>query len=258
MKLDIIFRSCSSVTAVHGNGRPFGADKEEVILRCLHALAATTTAALSAGALASARLVVLDDHSTARCLERMQRILTSCAFPTELHSLAARGNGPSIAACLTWARSHASELFYLVEDDYLHSGTAITEMVEAYGRATGLARDRDPVIFPCDYPDRYQSPYPSFVFLSSHRYWRTVRHTTGTFMTSHRNLERYWDKYIAFAGYGIDPQVHEDNTINLIYREVPCLSPMPTLAEHLHAGMDSPYSQRQAWWSQSEIPAELE
>lgn len=253
MKLDVIFRSCSEVQAVHGNGRPLGADKSEVLLRCLNSIIKSLKAAQQKGPAFSVRLTILDDHSRPACLDTMGSLLDKSGFAFEIINLAERGNGASIAACLHWARTHAEDLFYLVEDDYLHEVSAISEMLDAYARAGLLVPERDPVIFPCDYPDRYQSLYPSRVFLGAQRYWRTVLHTTGTFLTSRRNLEHYWHHYLEFSNYGIKPGISEDSTINRIYREVVCLSPMPSLTKHMHEGLDSPFVPWTSWWEQAAL-----
>lgn len=251
----MIFRSCSEVTAVHGNGRPLGATKSDVLLRCLNSLVASLHDAMDQKVATDVRLVVIDDHSSQACVEAMNNLLKQASFTTVFHALECRGNGPSIGECFRWARANVDELFYLVEDDYLHQRTAVAEMLEAYSRASFLVRDRDPVIFPCDYPDRYRAPYPSRIFLGSRRYWRTVMHTTGTFMTSKRNLERYWEQYLALSNYGVVPGVTEENTINQIYREVPCLSPMPSLTKHMHEGLDCPYINWTSWWNESAVEA---
>lgn len=123
-------------------------------------------------------------------------------------------------------------------------------MVEAFSlgrRGTG----QDVVVFPCDYPDLYKSPQVSSVFLSAMRYWRVVASTTGTFMITRALLDRFWHHYMDLSRYQLDPSISEATTINLIYQQVPCFSPMPSLAVHMHDGMQSPFVDWKSWWDQS-------
>ena len=70
------------------------------------------------------------------------------------------------------------------------------------------------------------------VLIGSNRHWRTVANTTGTIGISKETLIKHWDKYEKFTKYGTDPQITEANTLNLVYEEHPCLSPVPSLAHH--------------------------
>ena len=253
MHLDVLFRSCSRVAAFHGNARPMGIGKTELIVRCLDSIIKSVQQALESGELSGARLTVIDDRSSDECLSLMGMRLSSCAFPTEIITSAVTGNGPSMMSAFAWMRTHGQGLFYLVEDDYLHTRSAIGEMVDAFAAGTRITGS-DVVIFPCDYPDRYQAPYESVVLLSGRRYWRTVLHSTGTFLTSRANLERFWPIYERFTHFGVDPNVGEANTVNLIYRQTACLSPMPSLTKHMHEGLDSPFTRWEDWWQETAMP----
>ena len=57
-----------------------------------------------------------------------------------------------------------------------------------------------------------------------------------------------------FGRYGVDPSVTEANTIDRIYQEVPCYSPLPSLAVHFqHFDTLSPYFDWQKWWDASAV-----
>jgi len=128
------------------------------------------------------------------------------------------------------------------------------EELAAQIEATVLGQD--PVLFPADYPARYRHIYPTYVLLGSHRHWRSAHGTTGADIISTGILHKYWGTYMAFSQYGIDPEVTEENTIDLILREVPCYSPLPSLAVHFqHFDTLSPYFDWRKWWERSAIQA---
>jgi hypothetical protein len=51
-------------------------------------------------------------------------------------------------------------------------------------------------------------------------------------MMDKETLARYYARLARFRDYGKDPAVNEETTVNLIYKEVLCFSPIPSLAEH--------------------------
>ena len=250
MRLDVFFRSCSRVASFHGTPRPAGMTKAELAVRCLATVVDSLGQALAIGLLTEATLTLIDDHSDPECVAALTSILTHSPFPARLIAMTETGNGPSLGIAYREARQHAPELIYFVEDDYLHAPEAIHEMLGAYVQGTQLY-GRDVAVFPCDYPDLYRYPQVSPVILSPQRYWRVVTSSTGTFMITRAVLESHWDCYQRLTLYGIDATVNEGNSINLVYQEHPCLSPMPSLAVHMHEGMYSPYVPWRSWWERA-------
>jgi glycosyltransferase involved in cell wall biosynthesis len=248
MHVDILFRSCSRVLAVHGRPRAVPVGKEELILRCLATLRATVSHACQSGALTSGQLIVIDDHSSADCLDAMRRLLVDLPIGVYCLGVEGTGNSASLKTAYAYARGRCRDLIYFVEDDYLHAPSALAEMIEIYQQA-GAGLGYDPIIHPCDYMDRYRDPYPSMVILGKHRYWRTVLHTTGTFMVARQTFDRYRDLYDAFSDYGTDPGIQEDTTINRIYSQTTCLAPMPSLTVHLQEpSLLPPFVPWEDWW----------
>lgn len=247
-KLDVLFRSCSRVFTFHGGNRVVDVKKGELTLTCLASLIASAEKLVESDYRGALRLTVLDDRSDESTVRGIRERLERCTFPTEFRVTRETGNGPSLRENYEHARVHCEGLVYFVEDDYLHDRNALVEMVDAFERFRG-GFGVDPVIFPFDSPDRYRDPYPSVIVRGPLRYWRTVRHTGGTFMVSRRILDAHWERYLEFSQYGIDPSVTEDSTINHIYSEVPCLVPMPSLTVHLHdENSMPPFIPWQEWW----------
>jgi hypothetical protein len=88
------------------------------------------------------------------------------------------------------------------------------------------------------------------VLLGGDRHWRRTWMTTFTSVTTVGTLRKYWKHYDRLGDYGIEPDISEHNTINLIYAEVPCLSPMPSLAVHMQMLEHvSPYVDWRGWWA---------
>ncbi|AGY59045.1 rhamnosyltransferase [Gloeobacter kilaueensis] len=254
MRFDILVRTCARVEAFTGRPRFIAVPKQELLLRCLHSLILSINACLQAYRAFEISLTVLDDHSDPQTVRRVRSLLGTAQVPTRFLTLAGTGNGQSLLENYEYARNHCPDLIYFCEDDYLHDRIAITEMLQTYDLLqpsfpNGLA------LHPCDYPDRYLAPYPSYIYLGSTRFWRTILHTTGTFAITNAVLRRYYEHYLAFTRYGIDPTISEDNSINRVYREVPCISPLPSLAIHLqYVHTLSPFVDWQAWWEAAQVP----
>lgn len=253
MKLDVIFRSCSRVLAVHGNRRVVNAAKEEIILRCLNSLIRAMHEACNLEA-SELSLTVFDDHSSLTCVETMKILLQSCSFPTCFVALTETGNGPSLKATYEFARENCTGLIYFVEDDYLHAREAVRDLLASHQQISFFVK-QDVVLFPCDYPGLYQTYNTTAVVLSENRYWRAIGHTTATILLSHQTLCKHWQRYMDLTGYQPGGEITEANTINLVYREVPCFSPMPSLTVHLGgAEAISPLVNWTEWWEQNALP----
>lgn len=260
MKFDILFRSCARVETFTGPPRFVGVPKGELLLRCLNSLVCSVNRCLQEYRAFDLSLTVLDDHSSEQVTSRIQTVLGTAQVPTRFLTLRGTGNGESLKENYEFAREHCPDLIYFCEDDYLHDPGAITEMLQTYDLLSP-AFPNGLILHPYDCPDRYYSPYPhgqypAQIYLGSTRYWRTLLHTTGTFVLSNRLLRAYYDHYLAFTRYGLDPTISEDNSVNLVYREIPCLSPLPSLAVHLqYVHTLSPYVDWQGWWEGSAVEA---
>lgn len=252
--VDILLRTCNrvDVASAPSTRRLLNKSKEEVLFRCLISLCRAIVYCQQQMPECYLTLTVLDDHSDAQTVATIKQMLKGLPIDTSFKSIHGTGNGESIKENYHYALEQCSGLIYFCEDDYLHAPNALVSMIKSYNKLSESLTDKI-ILHPYDCPDRYLNPlphgqYPCEVYLGSDRHWRTVKHTTGTFLTHYALLKRYWHHYIAFAQYGIDPDISEDNTINLIYEEVPCLSPMPSLAVHLqYVSTLSPFVKWQKW-----------
>lgn len=254
MRLLVLFRSCSRVYSVHGVQRFIQASKNEIVRRCLRSLIVALEGAMEFPGL-SIQLHVFDDHSDPECVQGMQSLLRDGHFPTQFVSLTNHGNAASLLSNYSFARDKECDLIYFVEDDYLHAPTAIKEMLAAHEQLS-QALGREIVVYPCDEPRNYQELEPTQVLATNTHHWRGIRRTTGTMMLSKKTFLEHLDKFMAFSRYEPGSGITEDNTINMIYRTVPCVCPLPGLAVHINHEPPPPVVKWRDWWGRSGMPAQ--
>jgi hypothetical protein len=174
-------------------------------------------------------------------------------LPISWIDLEMSGNGYSMLKNFEYGRDSCSDLVLFVEDDYLCHQDMVQECLYFYREGKRIL-GKEIAIHPTDDPLRYRDCYPSYIFLGEKRHWRQVAQTTCTFLVHHDILEKYWNLYERMSRYGEDPEVGEDNSINLVYKEVPCFSPIPTLALHYQYGWTiSPFEDSKMWWEKSNV-----
>ncbi|KGO91167.1 hypothetical protein [Flavobacterium subsaxonicum] len=247
-KINIVFRSCDLVNAVHNAPRPYNLDKKTLIKVCFKSLHNALQGF-------NHHIVVLGDNLSA---EMKAFFLT---FNVELIE-GIFGNDNSIRECVKIAqRFNDDEWVYFCEDDYLHTPDAIAKIVTLIKEANTiepasiklkqLLRKRTLtllsiprffkkpgiVISPTDYPDRYVEQYrvPNFIWQTSNSHWRQISDTTFTFLMQAADIKkkkrillnsanRANDRYLSNNLYGK----------SFFFNKLLCLSPMPSLSTHMH------------------------
>lgn len=231
--LTIILRTCDKVekfSTHNGLPRIFG-HKSDIIKRCYTSLSNSIDYAIDKNI--KLDFIIIDDKSSKDIKHHLvYNGPLKFSSPLLLYNVNGNGNGDSLRTCYQYAKDNCEDqLIFFIEDDYLFEESAIYECYKMALDAPNVF-NKDVCIHPVDYPDRYTNLYPSWIVLGEKRHWRTIQHTTGTFLINHKILIDQWDKYWAFAKIGKEPGVTEDTTINAVYKTYPCLSPIPTLAEH--------------------------
>jgi glycosyltransferase involved in cell wall biosynthesis len=223
--LNVILRTCDSVevaSPLNSRSRDFGT-KKEVIRICADSVRKSIDY-FENTTHENVNFIILDDFSSEETIDFLKLLK-----PGELIHQETPGNGASFAACIDKARS-LEGLMLFIEDDYLLEESCLYEMVALYEQ---FEKNNQVIcVYPSDYPDRYRNPEPCFVVLGERRHWRTVVHTTCTFMLDKATLTTYYAQLAGFRDYGKDPALNEETSVNLIYKEVLCFSPIPSLAEH--------------------------
>jgi hypothetical protein len=167
----------------------------------------------------------------------LRQIVGTCKYPVELISLTDRGYNASCLASFSKARDDARELFYFVEDDYLHAPSAIQEMLDMHVQFRGKLGGQEVALHPYDDPKNYWSPIFSRdncrVVYGAKRHWRTNTHTTNTCWVEIETLKRNWQLFeqlgrYSSTPYGQEHHIFEASTINKIWREqVALFTPIP-------------------------------
>lgn len=117
-------------------------------------------------------------------------------------------------------KSYPTEIHYIVEDDYLHVENAIRVMQDTLYLWPNFSVSYD-------YPDRYSNPKPCNVVLGKDRHWRTVDSSTMTVAAIGKRWLDVAPELIKAA------PTSNDKIFEEIYKQIPCISPMPGLASHM-------------------------
>jgi hypothetical protein len=246
----IILRSCTSVHAASNSTRYIPVSKHELVKHCISSLVNSINQVNDH----SIRLVVLDDHSSPEAIEDIKQIISHCKFPTEFIPVEdGTGNGHTMKRVYEQVDKNCTDLWYHIEDDYLHVPEAIQDMIDSVDQFEGNT-GKLIAINPHDDIWRYTKQiYESFILLGPHRHYRTVRHTTYTCLASRQLFDRYRKVFDDLVNLTIDNAGWvEDRSINQIWNQpdVMLFSPIPGLGFHImdESGKD-PYIDIMAIWN---------
>ena len=137
-------------------------------------------------------------------------------------------NMRNILKSIQIAETDNSDLFYFLEDDYIHTKDAITEMLFTYEKISSQL-NKEIIICPSDYPYLYTRAGITQNFLGQNYHWRKVDETLCTFLTSKQIIEKYWNKYLSMCKKEHAPF---EKPLHEIYERELCISPIPSLAVH--------------------------
>lgn len=247
-KLTIILRTCGRVFAQHG-GRYINKPKNEIINVCVSSLVNSINQVQGH----EVELFVLDDHSDPHCVSDIKQILSNCKFPSTFIPVTdGTGNGHTMGKVYACVEEHATDLWYHVEDDYLHYPEAIQDMIDTVDEFEGKT-GQHVAVNPHDDMWRYKYEiYPSFLMLGPYRHHRTVKHTTYTCLASRALYDKYKNHFQDVVTMTTNNEDWVENkSINLVWQkeDVALFSPIPTLALHLmdESGKDQ-YIDVEALW----------
>lgn len=241
--LNIIFRTCDSIQSLHSVPRPFGLDKKQLIKACFKSLV-TALGPIP--------------HSITVLGDKLSADMSSFFLDYRVKMVEGNfGNDLSIKKSIDLACGFPKdEWVYFCEDDYLHRKETfvyIKNFIENWAaiipppslwklfRAGNREVARtDVVIFPTDYPDRYQADRRkrSYIFVSSDCHWRQVTSTTFTFMAPASFIKKnrsVFDKASHNADDGLFSRALFGK--KRFYNKALCLSPIPSLTAHMHTGV---------------------
>ncbi len=254
--LTIIIRSytfgdvdSSKVMLDQNKKRIFDLPKIEYTLRTIKSIVKSCEAAKEFFEDVDIKIIITDDKSNKESLIRIDQILKASNLKTELINLQenefndqiktidTEGNGISknmisnmrnLFKSIQIAETEETDLFYFLEDDYIHTKEAITEMLFTYEKISSQL-NREIFLCPADYPYLYSSIDDSKIFFGNMRHWRSVNETLITFLTSKKMIIKHLTKLKLMSTVRHHPmelKLHE------IYKKEYCISPIPSLAMH--------------------------
>ncbi len=241
----IIFRTNSNIEIWDQNKkRIFETDKIEYVKRSLNSLIKSIKNLKQNYPSIKINLIILDDKSTNENLEKIKNILNKSEQNYEIinHDSSEHqniikkqktndtfSNLSSLLKCFELGKNKGKDLIYFVEDDYLHFGYALEEMVGTYERISSQL-ERELVICPADYPFLYMNNIKTNLLIGNKRHWRTIEKSLCTMMTSKEILDKYWDNFYQNC---LDRHEPFEKYLNQIYEKEICISPIKSLAIHM-------------------------
>ena len=126
------------------------------------------------------------------------------------------------------AKNEEADMIYFVEDDYLHTIDAITEMIFSYEKFYTIF-SKEVILLPSDYPYLYFKDEDTKVYLGEKYHWRLVSESLVTFMANKTLINKYFKHLESMGVKWSDPW---EKPLHDIYNTHPCLSPIPSLAVH--------------------------
>ena len=221
------------------------------------------------------KIIVTDDKSSKESLDRINQVLkvsnlkTSLInleeneFNDEIKTIDTNGNNISknmisnmrnLFKSIQIAETEETDLFYFLEDDYIHTKEAITEMLFTYEKISSQL-NQELFLCPADYPYLYSSIDDSKIFFGNMRHWRSVNETLITFLTSKKMINKYLTELKLMSTIRHHPMEHQ---LHEIYKQEYCISPIPSLAMHA-TNINSTYGlpPNFNWkkiWDENEVP----
>lgn len=250
-QLLIILRTCTRVNLMNdmGNGRYIKTTKQDLVNHCVSSLVNSINQVQGH----DIKLVVLDDHSSEEAIFDINTILSRCKFATKFISVEdGTGNAHTMSRVFEQVEKNATDLWYHVEDDYLHTPDAVQDMLDTiteFEKITGKLI----AVNPHDDIWRYKHEvYPSVLLLGPNRHYRTVKHTTYTCLASKKIYDKYKKNFqdiVTLTNQKADWV--EAKSINLVWSQpdVMLFSPIPGVGFHImdQSGID-PYFDINALW----------
>ena len=239
----------SKVMLDQNKKRIFDLPKNEYTLRTIKSVVKSCEIAKEYFKDVNIKIIVTDDKSSKENLDKINQILNASDLKTELINLKANefndqiktidsegkdisknmiSNMRNLFKSIQIAETEDTDLFYFLEDDYIHAREAITEMLFTYEKISSQL-NRELFLCPADYPYLYSSIDNSKIFFGNMRHWRSVNETLITFLTSKKMINKYLGELKLMSTIRHHPmelKLHE------IYKNEYCISPIPSLTMH--------------------------
>ncbi len=239
----------SQVMLDQNKKRIFDSPKIEYTLRTINSVIKSCELAKEYFKDLKINLIITDDQSTEENLLRISNLLKSSNIDTKIINIKEdefsdliseidtkgekisknmTSNMTNFLKSIQIAENENSDLFYFLEDDYIHIKEAISEMIFTYEKISSQL-NKELFLCPADYPYLYSNIDNTKLFFGNMRHWRSVNETLLTFLTSKKMIIKYLDDLKEIGKkrhHPMELKLHE------IYKKEYCLSPIPSLAMH--------------------------
>lgn len=256
ISLEIVLRTCDRANVhIDWRERYCKLPKKDLVIGCIKSIVNAINHTVGV----DIKLTVLDDHSSPETVEELTKIVSACNGKV----IQLKETGYNYSAHQQWlmCKNTECDLFYSVEDDYLHAPTAIQEMVDSFQFFQDRLKHDRILLYPFDEPSEYNPPARSdFIVHGSARHWRTGVFTTNVMMAKPQLLKEYWDRFetlaLKYNGDYLNPRTEhfeESNTIWPIWDGGPYtrFNPIPSLALHMQFDpQKDPFIDWSSWWTQ--------
>lgn len=217
----------------NGTGRYIKVSKSNLINTCLSSLVNSINAVQGH----QIELIVIDDHSSLEVINDINNILSQCKYPTKFISVdGGTGNAHTLGKVYEQIELNCKDLWYHVEDDYLHREEAIHDMIDTVNNFESQTK-KMVAINPHDDVWRYKFEiYPSIILHGPYKHYRTVKHTTFTCLASKDIYQKYRNHFQDVVTMTARKEDWVENkSINLVWNkpDVLLFSPIPGLAFHI-------------------------
>ena len=240
----IIIRTCTSELIMDQNKRRlFDYEKNEYTFRTLKSLINSIKQAKQILNEINFEIIVTDTNSCQSDIDKIQEILKYSdlnhkfvsvdlkIFKEKIkpgYSNAKFSNMANFYNSLIIARDEPADIIYFVEDDYIHTKNSVSEMILSYEKFSTMFNS-ELVLLPSDYPYLYTKDDYTKIYMGEKSHWRLVSESLVTFMTSKKIIMSNFNDLEKMGIRWIDPW---EKPLHDLYKNVPCLSPLPSLAVH--------------------------
>jgi glycosyl transferase family 2 len=233
-KLIVCLRTCLNEKRAAGSRNELtGVGFEEHLLRCISSLQRSMQYANDNGC--NVELVIFDDRSEKQVVNKIKSLFSNSSFDWRLMTTEKPGQGPSLHEGFKFAKDKNS-LVYFCEDDYLHTNSAIFEMISFY-KDIYTQTGSHLLLYPQEHDIVFKRfNYPSYILYTDVRRWRTISHATHTFFTHSDTVDKYWEYFENTKYVGTGKKRHlgsEKKTTDKLFNHIIGFSPIPALAVHL-------------------------
>jgi hypothetical protein len=240
-----IFRTNTDIEIWDQNKkRLFEEPKIEYSLRALNSLIRSINFSKSKYPNINFQTIIVDDKSKEENLNKLKKLIDGSGLDISIISLnhdkykntikqqvndQTFSNLASLFQSFELGKEHGDDLFFFVEDDYLHFEPMMEEMIASYERIASQV-NKEIFMCPTDYPYLYMNNEKTNILIGNKRHWRTINQTLCTFMTTKLLLDKYWDN---FKNTCLDRNDPFEKHLNEIYKSEFCVSPLKSLSLHL-------------------------